>query len=110
MKKADLILIAAVMIMAAVIFFICKISNLDYSENNVIVRYNGEIYGQYVLYINNEYDIKTELGYNKLVVSDNKCYVLESDCENKICINTGAIKETGEVICCLPHQLVIYVE
>ena len=30
----------------------------------------------------------------------------ESDCRNQICVQTGPIEASGQMIVCLPHQLI----
>lgn len=111
MKKADFIFIAAVILMAAVIFFIYNFYVIP-SENGkkVIISLNNEKYAEYSLYTDAEYVIKSEAGFNKVVISNGYCFVTEADCDNKVCINTGKINDSGDVICCLPHNLLIYIE
>ena len=36
--------------------------------------------------------------------------VEEADCKNQICVKTGAIHFPGEVIACMPHRMMIYIE
>lgn len=112
MKKADLILVAAVMIMAAVIFFIYRFFIFDFnnSQKYLLVTINNNLVEKYKLNEDGEYTIESDYGYNKICISSNSAYVVESDCDNKICINTGVIKNSGDTICCLPHKLLIYIE
>lgn len=49
-------------------------------------------------------------GYNRIVVEDGFVSVTEADCADKICVREGKISRTGEVIACLPHELIITVE
>lgn len=48
--------------------------------------------------------------YNVVTVKDGKVSVTESNCENQICVYTGEIQYEGEVIACLPHSLIIYID
>lgn len=48
--------------------------------------------------------------YNIVTVKDGKVSVTESNCENQVCVYTGEIQYEGEVIACLPHSLIIYVD
>ena len=58
-----------------------------------------------------EYRVQTEDGhYNVVVVQDQSVMVREADCENQVCVMTGRIRYPGEVIACLPHRLIIYIE
>ncbi|MBQ8730790.1 MAG: NusG domain II-containing protein [Lachnospiraceae bacterium] len=54
-----------------------------------------------------ELEIRTEYGYNKIVISDGKVYVSEADCDNHTCIKQGKIHMTEQSIVCLPHKLII---
>lgn len=51
-----------------------------------------------------------EAGYNLVRVEDGKIMVAEADCPDKICVYTGAINRPDELIACLPHGLLIYIE
>jgi hypothetical protein len=48
--------------------------------------------------------------YNTVVVKDQSVRVEEADCKNQICVKTGAIHFPGEVIACMPHRMMIYIE
>ena len=49
-------------------------------------------------------------GHNRLVIRQQAVWVEEADCRDQICVKTGKIIRPGEVIACLPHQLLIYIE
>lgn len=49
-------------------------------------------------------------GYNVIEVKDNKVSVTEADCDNQVCVCTGEISESYELIVCLPHALTITIE
>ncbi len=51
-----------------------------------------------------------EIGYNLVRVDGGKIMVAEADCPDKVCVYTGAINQPGELIACLPHGLLIYIE
>lgn len=58
-----------------------------------------------------EYRAETADGnYNTVVVKDQSVRVEEADCKNQICVKTGAIHFAGEVIACMPHRMMIYIE
>ena len=46
-------------------------------------------------------------GSNTITVKDGKIAVTEANCLDLVCVHTGAISQTGEVIACLPHKLII---
>ena len=48
--------------------------------------------------------------YNVVTVKNGMVSVTEANCKNQICVKTGVISEVGEVISCLPHKLIVYIE
>lgn len=46
-------------------------------------------------------------GSNTITVADGKIAVTDANCPDLVCVHTGAISQTGEVIACLPHKLII---
>lgn len=59
--------------------------------------------------LSNETTIKisNSNGYNLIKVSEGTISIIEADCPDKICIKSGKIKNSGEVIACVPHNLII---
>lgn len=51
--------------------------------------------------------VETPTGTNEITIDGASIAVTDADCHDKICIRTGAIREKGEAIACLPHKLVI---
>lgn len=49
-------------------------------------------------------------GYNRIEVSHGTVAVTEADCPDQICVREGAQKNSGAVIACLPHELIVIVE
>lgn len=49
-------------------------------------------------------------GYNTIRVEDGKIGVVDTDCPDKVCQNTGMISDSAYPITCLPHRLVIQIE
>jgi len=49
-------------------------------------------------------------GYNLVRVEDGAVFVAEADCPDLVCVRTGRIDAPDELIACLPHRLIVYVE
>lgn len=49
-------------------------------------------------------------GTNTVEVKDGMISVIEANCENQVCVMSGKISHTGEVISCLPHALLITIQ
>ncbi len=76
-----------------------------------VIQYRGEIYEKLDLSKDTELRIEDDIvGYNVIRVQDGEVSVTEADCPDQICVYSGALSETGGVIACLPHDLLIYIE
>lgn len=51
-----------------------------------------------------------EIGRNLIRVKDGAIMVAQADCPDKICVHTGPISQAGEVIACLPHGVIVYIQ
>ena len=51
-----------------------------------------------------------ETGRNLIRVENGTVAVVQADCPDKICVYTGPISQEGEVIACLPHGLLVYIQ
>ena len=49
-------------------------------------------------------------GHNTIIIKDASIAVADADCPDKICVKTGFASQNGDVIACLPHELVIEVK
>ena len=77
----------------------------------VVIQIDGKRVHTMELDKDAEYRAETADGnYNTVVVKDQSVRVEEADCKNEICVKTGAIHFPGEVIACMPHRMMIYIE
>lgn len=56
------------------------------------------------------YEIGTPNGHNTILVQDDTIAVIDTDCPDAICKQTGVISKPGEIIACLPHKLIIEIK
>ena len=54
-----------------------------------------------------EFEVRNELGYNKIRAEKGRIAVIEADCPDKVCVNQGYIAGGDLPIVCLPHKLII---
>lgn len=106
--RNDIILIAAVILIAAIGFTLYFL--LKKEGNTVVVEINGERYGEYPLSEDISLDISNERGLNRMVISGGLVSVTSADCPDLICAKHPPISHEGETIVCLPHKLVIAIE
>ena len=100
----DISLIAALLVVCVFLFLGFNRANIGTTA--VVTVENKELY---VLSLtqNTEKLVKTDYGYNKVVVHNGCCYVKSADCRDSVCINRGEISKVGESIVCLPHKLIV---
>ena len=80
------------------------------SEGSVaVIEIDGEEYTRVNLSQDSVFTVTTPAGTNTVKVSNHEISVESADCPDKICVNHSAIHQSGEIIVCLPHKLVISV-
>ncbi len=107
MKKADLILAAVILAVALSIAGSRYVHQADGSV--VVVAVNGEETARYSLHQNRKVNIRSDGGYNLLVIENGSACVQDADCPDRTCVHEGKIRRDGETIVCLPHKVVITV-
>ena len=108
MKKKDLILGAAVIVIALIMLFVMKICGSG-KGNQVCIRVDGKVYGTYDLNTDREIEVNIDKNHNLVCISGGKAYMKEADCPDGYCMNQGRIDSGNETIICLPHKLVVEV-
>ena len=73
----------------------------------VIVEQNGREMARYALSEDRTVRIKGAAGYNLLVIENGEAWIMEADCPNRLCVQTGRIRYGGQSIVCLPHRLAV---
>lgn len=111
--KKDLCLVGAVLAAALIAGFVFWYdSGKDIAKNTegvLEITVDGEVYGRYPLNQEQEINVVTAYGKNTVVIEDDTAYVTEADCPDKICVEMQKISHDGEMICCLPHRLILTV-
>lgn len=108
MKKADVIVIAAVLAVAGVLCLLLYGTN--HNGSYVQVEIEGTVSEVLPLSEDCEKTISTpDGGENTLVIRDGAVSITEANCPDKICVHHNAIRRSGESIICLPHRLTVSV-
>ena len=113
MKKNDVILIAALLVVALLTAGGMRIWQMNNTKDtaNVVVTIDGEVYGTYPLSEDRTERIELPDGsYNILVISDGYADVTEASCPDQICVKHNHIRYSKESIVCLPNKVVVTVE
>ncbi|MCI6020348.1 MAG: NusG domain II-containing protein [Clostridia bacterium] len=108
----DIILVAAVLLVAGSIYMYTVLPGRSTASSSVkvVVRVDGEVYGEYPLNSNKVIDLSTERGSNKIIINDSNVWMEDADCPDKVCVKTGKIKSPGQTVVCLPHRVVIEIK
>lgn len=108
MKKKDIILIAAVLVIALASFAAIKMTQKDGKQ--VVVTVDGKEVYQASINKDQTYKIPEENGTNIMQIKDGKVTMKKADCKDQICADHKPIEKSGETIVCLPHKVVIEIK
>lgn len=107
MKKRsnDLLLLAAVFALAALLWFVIRANRS--AGAYVVVTVDNEQVGVYPLDEDLELRIGDETHYNILVIKDGAAQITEASCPDKLCVHQGRAGYGGQSIICLPNKVVV---
>ena len=108
-KKKEIIAVL-ILVLIAVVSFVCIKFFAEGKGKYVKVYVNEKLIKTFDLTKDREYFIETKIGYNLLIIKNEKARILDADCPNKICVDKGYISKNGESIICLPHHIVVTIE
>lgn len=76
-----------------------------------VIQYGGEIIERLDLNKDTSLVVGDRDGdYNIVRVQDGKVFVEEANCPDQICVYIGPISTEEEVIACLPHEMIIFID
>ena len=104
--KNDIFLAVIVVVVAATGLLLVNVFRTEGSF--AVIKIDGKETGRYPLSVDTEVIIETgDDGRNTLVIEDNKAFMKDANCPDKICEGHSKISYKGETIVCLPHKVVI---
>lgn len=110
MKKKDIIIIAAALLLALGLYLLSQIAGGE-TATTVVVTVDGKEVLRRPLAVENTYEIKQEDGsVNVIAVEGGAVYMKEANCRDGLCIAQGKMKNAAKTIVCLPHKLVVQLE
>ncbi len=107
-NKHDIVLIASIIIISVIMLvgFNLFVSN----KSTVNVYLNGTIIRTYNLTDEVDEVITNDSGnYNHLIIHNNRVYLSDADCPDRLCVNQKPLDDKGGVICCVPNNLLVKV-
>ena len=110
MKKKDVIIIAAALVLALGLYGISQIAG-GKSATTVVVTVDGKEVLRRPLAVEDTYEIKQDDGsINVITVEGGAVYMKEANCRDGLCMAQGKMKNAAKTIVCLPHKLVVQME
>ena len=106
--KNDIILVAAVLLIAAIA--LCAYLLLRDKGQEVVVTVELKEYARYRLDENADMEIVSKYGKNRLVIKDGKASIVDATCPDRICVHHLPISYEGEPIVCKPNQVAVSIE
>ncbi|MCY6372663.1 NusG domain II-containing protein [Clostridium ganghwense] len=115
MKKSDFIIAIFILIIAGTFLGINKYRSNFIKQNSsqlyAEIYVEGKLYKKVPILKNEQViEIENEHGKNMIKIHDNGVEMIDADCLDKICVQTGFKKEVSETIVCLPHQVVVEIK
>ena len=118
-KKADLVLLAALLIVGLAASL--AVARTSHDGTQVVIKVAGELYGQYSL--DEDQQIRVTSGHssegsdagsspgseNIVRIEGGKVSMTSADCPNQDCVRHRPISKNGESIICLPHKVVVQI-
>lgn len=77
--------------------------------DRVQIDANGTSYATLALHTDHTLNVPGPLGQTEVVIQNHQAFVHQSPCRNKICVRSGPISRTGQVIICIPNNVVVRV-
>lgn len=110
-KKCNTIILVAVLAAALLIGFVVQKTLLSDSGIEVVLQLEGRELARLDMDKDADYVVRSwDGGFNQVHIEDGAVWVTDADCGDQTCVRTGKAWKQGQVIACLPHRLIIYVE
>ena len=109
MKKADLVIVAGILILAAVLHLLFSAGyRNDGADLTVEVFAGGALYRTEPLSGEaRDIVVKGSDGVNVVRLEEGAVFMLEADCPGLLCVSQGPISHSGQSIACLPNRVLV---
>lgn len=101
----DKVLICGLLLLSLFSFPIVR--NVTRKGNSVQIEVDGTVFDMVSLYADQTVAVPGPLGKTYVIIYDGEVHVSDSPCRAKICVRTGRISYTGQLIVCVPNKVVV---
>ncbi len=110
-QQRNTLILALVLLAALGAAFLVQRLWFSGGGSTAVVRIDGQADRALDLSENQEFWVGDEkTGRNLVRVKDGTVMVAQADCPDKVCVHTGPISQEGQVIACLPHGVIVYIQ
>ena len=106
--RADLLLFGVLLVLGLLLLALLRLTRTEGAQ--VVVLVSGQEQARYALSDARTEQITDGTRSNTLVISDGYAWVIDASCPDHLCEQQGKICYNGEMIICLPNQLIVQIE
>jgi len=110
MKKGDILVIAAALLLAFFIWIAFFMWRNETGNDGLVANIYIDGHLTHTIEVGREMQelrLESAAGYNVLQIGPDGVRISEADCSNQDCVRTGLQTRPGGVIACLPHRLLV---
>ena len=104
----DKVLIGVLLFLSVISF--AAISVLKTEGATVVVEQGNKVVGRYSLKDEKKVAVKGPLGETYVEIKEGTARIVDSPCPQKICVRMGKIHRVGDIVVCVPNQVLVRVE
>lgn len=111
MKKKDWILLGSLLVIIVVGLVAYRFFSPSVEKKGeVIVKVAGKEVGRYNLYQDAKIEIPAQYGTSVLEIKDGNAEMITAGCPDQICVHQGKIHFHGEMIICIPNEMIVEIK
>jgi len=102
----DGILVASLLILAGVLFFVLP-GWIIAGGSEVVIISDDEIAGRYSLDQDRDIDVNGPLGTTRVEIRRGRARISASPCPHKVCAEMGEVSRYGGIVVCVPNKIAL---
>jgi hypothetical protein len=102
---ADKVLITTLLVLSVASYPL--VQRLSTAGQAVRIEVDGTVYTTVQLHNEQQLAVPGPLGTTQVLIQDGQAAITASPCRAKICVQTGPIEQSGQMIVCVPNKVVV---